>query len=52
MLWEQPDLPGFFSAFGVTDDRFFPSLLVTYGVSNDMFFSGHTAMAVLGARWS
>lgn len=28
----------------------FPSLLVTYGVSNDYFFSGHTAIAVLGAR--
>lgn len=27
----------------------FPSLLVTYGVSNDYFFSGHTAVAVLGA---
>lgn len=27
----------------------FPSLLVTYGVSNDFFFSGHTAVAVLGA---
>jgi PAP2 superfamily C-terminal len=27
----------------------FPSLLVTYGVGNDFFFSGHTAMAVLGA---
>jgi len=27
----------------------FPSLLVTYGVPNDLFFSGHTAMAVLGA---
>jgi hypothetical protein len=26
----------------------FPSLLVTYGVSNDYFFSGHTAIAVLG----
>lgn len=26
-----------------------PSLLVTYGVSNDLFFSGHTAMAVYGA---
>lgn len=25
----------------------FPSLLVTYGVSNDYFFSGHTAIAVL-----
>src|ERR1700683_47430 len=37
----------------------FPSLLVTYGVSNDYFFSGHTAIAVLavteiarmGKRW-
>jgi len=27
----------------------FPSLLVTYGVANDFFFSGHTAIAVLGA---
>ena len=27
----------------------FPSLLVTYHVSNDLFFSGHTALAVLGA---
>jgi hypothetical protein len=27
----------------------FPSLLVTYGVSNDFFFSGHTAVAVLGS---
>ncbi len=26
----------------------FPSLLVTYNVSNDFFFSGHTAIAVLG----
>lgn len=26
----------------------FPSALVTYGVSNDFFFSGHTAIAVLG----
>jgi PAP2 superfamily C-terminal len=33
----------------------FPSLLVTYGTSNDLFFSGHTAIAVYGslelARW-
>lgn len=37
----------------------FPSLLVTYGVSSDYFFSGHTAIAVvavteiarLGKRW-
>jgi hypothetical protein len=28
----------------------FPSLLVTYGVANDYFFSGHTAIAVLGAN--
>lgn len=27
----------------------FPSLFVTYGVSNDLFFSGHTALAVFGA---
>ncbi|MCE9544438.1 MAG: phosphatase PAP2 family protein [Planctomycetia bacterium] len=26
-----------------------PSLLVTYGVANDFFFSGHTAIAVYGA---
>lgn len=26
-----------------------PSVLVTYGVANDYFFSGHTAIAVLGA---
>jgi membrane-associated phospholipid phosphatase len=34
MIWEHPG---------------FPSLLVTYGVSNDLFFSGHTALAVFGA---
>jgi len=27
----------------------FSSLVVTYGVANDLFFSGHTAIAVLGA---
>ncbi len=27
----------------------FPTLLVTYSVGNDFFFSGHTALAVLGA---
>lgn len=27
----------------------FPSLLVTYNVGNDFFFSGHTSIAVLGA---
>lgn len=27
----------------------FPSVFVTYGVTNDLFFSGHTAIAVLGA---
>jgi hypothetical protein len=26
----------------------FPSLLVTYGVASDLFFSGHTAIAVYG----
>jgi hypothetical protein len=31
-----------------TEPRF-PSLLVTYQVSNDLFFSGHTAVAVFGA---
>jgi len=30
-------------------DPGFPSALVTYGVSNDLFFSGHTALAVLAA---
>jgi hypothetical protein len=34
MLWRQPGVP---------------SLLVTYGVANDLFFSGHTAIAVYGA---
>jgi hypothetical protein len=27
----------------------FPSVFVTYGVGNDFFFSGHTALAVYGA---
>lgn len=40
MIWRSPGVP---------------SLLVTYGVANDLFFSGHTAMAVYGAielgRW-
>jgi hypothetical protein len=30
-------------------DPGFPSLLVTYEVANDFFFSGHTAIAALGA---
>jgi hypothetical protein len=30
-------------------DPGFPSLLVTYGVANDFFFSGHTALAVFAA---
>ena len=34
MIWRDPGVP---------------SLLVTYGVSNDLFFSGHTALAVLAA---
>jgi hypothetical protein len=27
----------------------FPAILVTYGTSNDLFFSGHTAIAIYGA---
>jgi PAP2 superfamily protein len=34
MIWHDPGVP---------------SLLVTYGVSSDFFFSGHTAIAVFGA---
>ncbi len=34
MIWRSPGVP---------------SLLVTYGVTTDLFFSGHTALAVLGA---
>ena len=34
MIWREPGFPGG---------------LVTYGVSNDLFFSGHTAIAVFGA---
>jgi hypothetical protein len=34
MIWRRPPVP---------------SLLVTYGVSSDLFFSGHTAIAVCGA---
>jgi PAP2 superfamily C-terminal len=30
-------------------DPGFPSLFVTYGIGNDFFFSGHTALAVYGA---
>lgn len=30
-------------------DPGFPSLLVTYSVANDFFFSGHTALAIFGA---
>jgi hypothetical protein len=33
IIWRDPGVPG---------------LLVTYGVANDFFFSGHTALAVLG----
>ena len=40
MIWRSPGIP---------------SLLVTYGTTNDLFFSGHTALAVYGAielaRW-
>src|SRR3954452_24734371 len=30
-------------------DPGFPTVLVTYGTSNDLFFSGHTAIAIYGA---
>jgi len=30
-------------------DPGFPTILVTYGTANDLFFSGHTAIAVFGA---
>lgn len=36
-------------ANAIWHDPGFPSLLVTYGVSNDYFFSAHTSIAVLGA---
>ncbi len=39
MIWHAPQLAGVS----------IPSLLVTYGVANDFFFSGHTALAVYGA---
>lgn len=39
LIWRQPVLSGFEP----------PGLLVTYGVANDFFFSGHTAIAVYGA---
>ena len=34
MIWEDPGVP---------------SLFVTYHVANDLFFSGHTALAVYGS---
>jgi membrane-associated phospholipid phosphatase len=34
MIWRDPGVP---------------TVLVTYGTSNDLFFSGHTALAVYGA---
>ena len=34
MIWRDPGIP---------------SIFVTYGVTNDLFFSGHTALAVYGA---
>jgi hypothetical protein len=39
-----PEPPGM-----IWRDPGFPSLLVTYGTSNDFFFSGHTAISVLAA---
>jgi hypothetical protein len=43
MIWHQPHLPPQLGGFA------FPSLLVTYPVANDFFFSGHTALATYGA---
>jgi uncharacterized membrane protein len=43
MIWHQPYLPPQLGGFA------FPSLLVTYPVANDFFFSGHTALATYGA---
>jgi hypothetical protein len=43
MIWYQPRLPSQLGGHCV------PSLLVTYHVANDFFFSGHTALAVYGA---
>lgn len=42
-LTSLPPIPGM-----IWRDPGLPSLLVTYGVSNDLFFSGHTALAVFG----
>jgi len=39
-----PEPPGM-----IWHDPGFPSLLVTYGTSTDLFFSAHTALAVFGA---
>ena len=43
LIWHAPRLPEALGGYLV------PSLLVTYPVANDFFFSGHTAMAVYGA---
>lgn len=43
-LCSLPSPPG-----AIWRDPGFPSLLVTYGTTHDYFFSGHTAIAVLGA---
>ncbi|NIP86993.1 MAG: phosphatase PAP2 family protein [Planctomycetales bacterium] len=43
MIWHQPHLPPQLGGYAV------PSLLVTYDVANDFFFSGHTALATYGA---
>jgi hypothetical protein len=44
MLTSLPPIDGM-----IWRDPGFPSLLVTYGIANDLFFSGHTALAVFGA---
>jgi membrane-associated phospholipid phosphatase len=45
MIWPDGEVRAFPAIFGIK----IPSLLVTYEVGNDFFFSGHTALAVFGA---
>ena len=45
MIWPDGQIRPAPTLFGIE----FPSLLVTYKVGNDFFFSGHTALAVYGA---
>jgi hypothetical protein len=54
MLFTLRQICQFFCALPLPEEMIwrdpgFPSLVVTYGVANDLFFSGHTAIAVFGA---